>query len=119
MTKTERDGMSSVTLSDAQGNVLHAHHAQYKLERTGQVRIFSYWNRTVTEGPDKGLVDPRPRSYIYRVHDGHFFEIHGLKLQDEQQPSILIWDRLEAKDDKAGGTSIRVPCVTVGDWHFG
>ncbi len=98
VTKSEQDGMSLVTIRDAQGKILHSHHSQYKLERSGEVRIFRYWNRTVTDGPDKGRIDTQTRSYIYRIHADRFYEIHGLLLEDTGRPSVIVWERVERDD---------------------
>lgn len=98
-TKTERSGKSTVTVRDARGNKLHEHHSDYELQRSGEVRIFKYANRTVTHGPDAGQIDPRPRRYIYRVSGDHFYEIHGVLTDDESRPAIFIWNRVVTKDE--------------------
>ena len=88
-----------MTAKDADGKVLHSHHSQYELERTGKVRIFKYWNRTVTDGSDAGRVDPEPRSYIYRVIGNRFYEIHGVLTEDQRSPAIFIWNRVKVEQD--------------------
>jgi hypothetical protein len=98
-TKTEQAGRSTVTVRDAQGNKLHEHHSDYELQRSGEVRIFKYANRTVTHGPDAGQVDPQPRRYIYRISGDRFYEIHGVLTDDERQPAIFVWDRVETEKE--------------------
>lgn len=93
-TKTERAGKSTVTVRDAEGNILHEHHSDYELQRSGEVRIFKYSNRTVTRGPDAGQVDPRPRRYIYRIAGDRFYEIHGVLTDDDRRPTIFVWERV-------------------------
>jgi hypothetical protein len=98
-TKIERAGKSTVTVRDADGNKLHEHHSDYELQRSGEVRIFKYSNRTVTHGPDAGQVDPRPRRYIYRITGDRFYEIHGVLTDDERAPTIFIWERVDTTDE--------------------
>lgn len=92
--KSERDRKSVVTVYDHKGNVLHSHTSDYELKRCGDMRIFRYWNRTVTQGPDKGSIQKEPREYIYKIVGDRFYEIQGAMIsQQRESPRIGVWKR--------------------------
>ncbi len=78
------------------GDVKHVHTVDFKLDRTGKVRTFTYSNMEITEGPNKGVIVEGDRTYIYAVKGNHFVEVDGLLLgAEEEEPSIVIWDRVK------------------------
>ena len=92
--KSERDRKSVVTAYDHKGNVLHSHTSDFELKCVGDVRIFRYSNRTVTQGPDKGTIQKEPREYIYKIVGDRMYEIQGALIsQERQSPSITVWKR--------------------------
>ncbi len=93
--KEERDGRSLVTTYDDVGNIIEAHTSEFKLEKRGPVRVFSFFNVTVIAGPNKGLTQPATSSYIYRVDEKQFAEVWGLLEGDTGPPHMLVWRRLE------------------------
>ena len=91
-------GQSIVTTYDDVGNVVVAHTSTYKIEKRGPVRVYSFFNLTVTAGPNKGLTDPATNSYIYRVDDDAYTEVWGMLEGDPNPPQFLVWKRIkEAK----------------------
>jgi hypothetical protein len=96
--KEERDGRSLVTTYDDVGNILEAHTAEFKLEKRGPVRVFSFFNLTVIAGPNKGLTQPATSSFLYRVDDQQFVEVWGLLEGDTAPPHMLIWKRLKENE---------------------
>jgi hypothetical protein len=92
--KTERDRTSVVTSYDHNGNVLHSHSSDFELKRAGDVRIFRFWNLTVTQGPGKGTIQKEPQEYIYKIVGDRLYEIQGALISPERQPpSMNVWKR--------------------------
>lgn len=76
----------TVTYYDEAGKVTRAHTVEFKLERHGPVRVFTFWNQEVTAGPDKGKRYPDARSYVYRVTNDTFDEVWGFLAGQERRP---------------------------------
>ncbi len=85
----------TVTTYDDMGNVVTAHRSQFKIEKRGPVRVFSFFNSVVTAGPDKGEQRFETNSYIYRAEDDYFIEVWGLLDGDPNPPRILAWKRVK------------------------
>lgn len=66
-----------VTYYNADGSVWRAHEVDFRLERQGRVKVFTFFNHVVTDGPDKGKQTPEPKSFIYRVTNNTFDEVWG------------------------------------------
>lgn len=92
--KEEREGKSLVTTYDDVGNVVEAHTSEYKIEKRGPVRVFSFFNVTVTAGPQKGLTHAGTSTYIYRADEKGFAEVWGMLEGDERPPQMLVWRRM-------------------------
>jgi uncharacterized protein (TIGR03067 family) len=80
------------------GTLWRAHRAQFKLSRTGDVKVFTFSNVQITDGEGKGTRFEGPSSYIYLATDRQFKEVSGLLPGQEAQPlSVLTWVR--ARED--------------------
>jgi hypothetical protein len=88
---------SIVTTYDDVGNVIEAHTSTFKIEKRGSVRVFSFFNMTVTAGPQKGVVDFATRSYIYRIDGDMIGEAWGLLEGDDSPPRMIYWRRVKAE----------------------
>lgn len=86
---------TTVTIFDADGNVVAAKKSEFRLEKTDKVRIFTFFNNVFTAGPQAGQTSKEPQSYIYRVTDGTFVEVIGLLVGDDQVPTVITWSRLD------------------------
>ena len=86
---------TTVTYLDAKGNVLAEKESEFRLELTGRVRIFTFFNNVVTAGPQKGQADKKPKSYIYRIEGDTFIEVNGLLVDDKGEPNVHIWKRIK------------------------
>jgi len=75
-----------VTYYAEDGSVYHAHEVEFRLERHGQVKVFTFFNMEVTEGKDKGKRTPEERSYVYRVTPKEFCEVWGFLPGQETRP---------------------------------
>jgi hypothetical protein len=82
------------------GQVVNAHRVEFQVSRLGAVRLFTYFNAEITDGPQKGQKMP-PYTYIYRVDDQAFTEVMGMLVgQEKQTPSARQYKRLENAERK-------------------
>src|SRR5262245_52080945 len=86
---------STVMTYDDVGNVVAAHTATIKVEKRGPIRVLSFFNLTVTAGPDKGYKELGTSSYIYRFNGEIFSEAWGLLEGDDSPPRILYWKKIK------------------------
>ena len=71
--------------------------AEFRLEASGRVRLYTYFNWQVTAGPNKGKKIKGPFSYIYRVKDDKIYEGHDLLVDaaPDTRPKVQVWKRVE------------------------
>jgi len=96
--KDVANGQSTVVTYDDVGNVVDSHIAQFKVEKRGPVRVFSFFNLQVTAGPNKGHTQVDTNSYIYRIEGDTIIEAWGLLENDPNAPRMFSWKRV--KDGK-------------------
>jgi hypothetical protein len=85
----------TVTTYDAAGKVTYAHAVEFRLERQGGVRVFTFFNREVTAGSTKGQKVAEPSSYIYRLSGDTFEEVWGfLPGQEKRDMLAAKWKRV-------------------------
>ena len=106
-----------LTYYRADGTVWRAHRAQFRLSRSGDVKVFTFSNVQITDGDAKGTRFPGPSSYIYVATDRQFKEVAGfLPGQESQAPSVLVWKR--AKEDPAQVVALPAPDTRLqGTWE--
>ena len=79
------------------GEVVYEHRVDFRLERSGSVRLFVFSNQVVTAGPQKGMRSDREGAYIYKVIGDRFYEVDGF-LDDQrewaEEPQMIRWDRV-------------------------
>lgn len=81
--------------SIATGKLTHAHSVEFKLSRSGSVRVMTFFR--VGGSPEQGL------SYVYKVDEGNFWDIPGLLQGGEyrnyqNEPTIWHWKRVHDSD---------------------
>ena len=82
------------------GQVVEAHRVDFEVGRLGAVRLFTYYNGEVTDGPQKGQKMP-PYTYIYRVDDKAFTKVMGMLVgQERQTPSARQYRRVDDLEEK-------------------
>lgn len=91
--KTHLDGNTTVTVYDADRNIVGQHVSEYKLKRSGMSRIFVYFKVVPATGPTKGRELPGPFYYAYNVQDETFIEAYGLLAGDDRSPRVILWHR--------------------------
>ena len=93
--KVVEGNRETVTTYDAAGNATYAHAVEFRLERQGNVRVFTFFNREVTAGPTRGQKVPEPSSYIYRLGGEGFEEVWGFLPGQEQRDLLAAkWKRV-------------------------
>lgn len=102
--KEHKGQRTILTAYDDKENVIYSHESEFKIERSGKVRIFSFFNRTITAGPNAGQKNQEPISFVYRVAEKRFIEVHGVLEGDTNAPNMIVWERIEdelkSKDGK-------------------
>lgn len=93
--KEHADGKTTVSVYDAEGALIAQKQSRYELSRSGETRVFTYFDNVATAGPAIGQRDPRRRSYLYRVRDNRFYEVHGMLLDDEGPVVVRVWQRMD------------------------
>jgi len=96
--KDVANGQSNVVTYDDAGNVVESHQSQFKVEKRGPVRVFSFFNVLVTAGPNKGHTQVDTNSFIYRIEGDTIIEAWGLLENDPNAPRMFSWRRV--KDGK-------------------
>jgi hypothetical protein len=103
--KEIRGNKETVTYFDDQGKVTRQHRVDFVLDSAGPVKIFTFSNQEILEGPDKGRKYPGTVSYVYRVRPREFAEVWGfLPGQEGRTTLLLVWHRM-----KEGSESDRQP----------
>ncbi len=98
-TKEIRGNQETITYYDNEGKVVYTHTVEVKLERVGNVRLFTYSNGKVLAGPNKDQeVSPKPFSYVYTTDGQMFAEVMGFLAGQEESlakaaPQLTIWKR--------------------------
>src|SRR5688572_31067519 len=62
--KEVKGDAETVTTYDSAGKVVHGQTAKFRLRRDGPVRVYEFYNRRVTAGPEQGRFRDAPRSFI-------------------------------------------------------
>ena len=96
--KEVRGDHETVTYYDDAGKPVHATTADFKLQRAGRVKLYTFTNLKVTLGRDRGGPPRRPLTYIYRLDGDVYYEGHGL-LADappDSTPGVVRWERVKA-----------------------
>ena len=92
-----------VVQESADGKIVEAHRVDFEVNRLGAVRLFTYYNAEITEGPQKGQTMP-PYTYIYKVDEQFFTEVMGMLAgQEKQAPSARVYKRVENAEAESKG----------------
>ena len=86
----------TVTTYGPNVQVLHAQSAEFRLSRSGPVRVYTVQNPRVTGGTERGATQASPAklAYVYRVHGNEFDEVWGLLPgQEEREIIVKRWRR--------------------------
>ena len=93
--KEHKAGKTTLTVYDEAGTIVYQHQSKYKLSRSGEIRIFTFFDMEATAGPDKGKKRSDTESYAYRINGDLFYEFRGVVLSDTTPPKIVVWKRVK------------------------
>ena len=93
--KEVKGNRETVTYYDDAGKAVYATTADFKLELSGRVKLYTFSNLKVTVGQDKGGGADKPISYIYRVEGDRYYEGHGMLVDSPagSTPGVSRWQR--------------------------
>ena len=94
ITKEHRGNETTLTIKSAADRVVESKTSEFRLETTGKVRIFTFFNNRFTAGANRGRTANAPQSYIYRVTDDTFVEVRGMLIDDDSNPAVVTWKRV-------------------------
>ncbi|MCS7469202.1 hypothetical protein NZK35_21325 [Stieleria sp. ICT_E10.1] len=95
MTKEHRGNETTLTITSSDDRVVESKTSEFRLETTGKVRIFTFFNNRFTAGANRGRTANAPQSYIYRVTDDTFVEVRGMLIADDSKPAVVTWKRVQ------------------------
>jgi len=99
--QTIKGTTSTVERFDEKGQLVHSHSASFKLSVKDRVRIFTFFDLRVTDGPRKGQRFQGPLSFIYALNDDVWTEARGLLAdQRDGNPRMTFWKKI-VKDEVA------------------
>lgn len=93
--KEHKGNTTTLKFYDSEGNVVASKKSEFRLEDTGKVKIFTFFNNVMTAGPQKGQTDKAPKSYIYKVIGDTFVEVNGLLSSNDEEPVAFTWARVK------------------------
>ena len=96
----------TVSYLNASGQIVRQHRVNFRLEKMGDVNIFTYTDMEIIAGPQKGTKMPGPVSYIYAVggtEDRYFREVSGFLPGQENRPAAMYtWKKVLDDRGEAG-----------------
>jgi hypothetical protein len=96
--KEHKGQKTTLQFMDANGNVVASKMSEFRLEKTGRVRVFTFFNNVVTSGPQKGQVDKKEKSYIYRIEGDSFTEPTACCSTTRARPWSISGNALRSDD---------------------
>jgi hypothetical protein len=81
--------------------VVYAHRVDFSVSVTSQGYVLSYDNKTITAGPDAGKRDNEKGSYLFKVHDDTWYEVHRMMPGETGAPWITTYKRAKKSTDAA------------------
>jgi hypothetical protein len=94
--KEIKGNKETVTFYGEGDKLLRKQTVDFRLEKNGEIHVFTYFNFEVTDGDGAGTKRQAPVSYVYRVDLEYFFEVTGLLPGQTQQPvAIFRWKRVK------------------------
>jgi hypothetical protein len=92
------NNQETVTYFDDEGKVVNAFTVEFKLDRLGNIRVFTFSKMKVVDGPNKGKEYPGAYTYIYTTDGQTFAEAQGILIGQEGTlaqggPKLNVWKR--------------------------
>ena len=90
---------TTLTIRSRSGDDLAKLECDFKLERHGKFKAYTYSNIKFLSGEKEGQTDltgGKSRSSIYKLEgDSVFHTIGGLREDDEQEPLLIRWEKVK------------------------
>ena len=84
----------TVTTFAADGKVLHAQSARFRLSERGGVPVYTFYDRRITAGTEQGKREPAAQAFVYRLRGDQLEEVWGLLPgQEEREVVVKRWKR--------------------------
>jgi len=90
---------TTITIRSKAGDDLAKVECEFKLERHGKFKAYTYSNLKILSGDKEGqteLTGGKTRSSIYKLEgDSVFHTIGGFREDDEQGPTLIRWEKVK------------------------
>lgn len=106
--QTIAGNQSTVDRFNEDGVLVESHTAQFRLRITPDVRVLTYFDLEVTNGPRQGQKFKGPKSFVYVLKNEAWVEARGI-LTDQQDgpPRMVVWRKIA--DENVAGTGSQSP----------
>ena len=84
-------------LIERDGETVFKGESDFKLEKVGQFKAYTYFNLEVQSGSNAGekrLTGGETRSSVYRLDDDAFITAGGFSEGDKTEPSLIKWTKV-------------------------
>ncbi|MGI9516178.1 MAG: hypothetical protein ACR2NP_03955 [Pirellulaceae bacterium] len=100
----ERGGQEIYSIKEIEGNketisryrddeLIAQWTVDFEVTHANGLNMFTYRNMTFTHGPNEGNTNPGPFSYVFKIHDDEWHEVHGVKQGDSRRPNITVYKK--------------------------
>ena len=87
---------TKVLIESKDGDVLFKGESDFKLERHGKFKAYTYFNMKILSGGDEGetrLTDGKTKSSLYKLTDDEFITTGGFREDDDDKPRLIKWGK--------------------------
>jgi hypothetical protein len=88
---------TTITVKPDGGDEVFKGEADFKLERHGKFKAFTYSNLKILSGDSAGetrLTDGKSKSSIYKLEDDVFITVSGFRDDDSDKPRLIKWEKV-------------------------
>ena len=89
---------TKVLIESSGGDVVFKGESDFKLEKHGPFKAYTYWNLKILSGNDEGetrLTDGKTKSSLYKLTDDEFTTIGGFREDDDDKPILIKWEKTD------------------------
>ena|ERR1051326_6038919 len=88
---------SNLVIESKDGDPVFKGELDFKLERHGSFKSYTYWNLKILSGDKEGetqLTDGKTKSSLYQLDADTFTTISGFREDDEDKPILIKWEKV-------------------------
>ena len=96
-TLTVTSNKATLVIESKAGDVVFKGELDFKLEKHGSFKAFTYWNlKNTTRDRDRepGLTDGNTKSSIYKLSGDAFTSVGGFREDDDDKQVLIQWERV-------------------------